>query len=136
MMFNVEWMPWIMTASAFGLVLMHGWLQGRRIKALEARLRDCTESLGRDLHALNSGSIGMGRRLVACERDVQALRTSLEELRHNDPVRIAYDEASRLVELGAGVEDLMSTCGISRPEAELVSALNSQRRSRLRAVVN
>ena len=41
-------------------------------------------------------------------------------MRQNDPLRISYDEASRLVELGADIDDLMNTCGISRPEAELV----------------
>ena len=47
----------------------------------------------------------------------------MDEMRQNDPLRISYDEAARLVDLGADIDDLMNTCGISRPEAELVSAL-------------
>ena len=51
---------------------------------------------------------------------------TLDEMRQNDPLRISYDEASRLVDLGADIDDLMNTCGISRPEAELVSALRKR----------
>jgi len=54
------------------------------------------------------------------------LRGMLDEMRQNDPLRISYDEASRLVDLGADIDDLMNTCGISRPEAELVSALRKR----------
>jgi len=33
--------------------------------------------------------------------------------------------------LGAGVDDLMNTCGISRPEAELVSALTQSKKEQV-----
>ncbi|MEC8823709.1 MAG: DUF2802 domain-containing protein, partial [Pseudomonadota bacterium] len=56
-------------------------------------------------------------------RQIHELKNTLEEMRQNDPLRISYDEAARLVDLGADIDDLMNTCGISRPEAELVSAL-------------
>jgi uncharacterized membrane protein len=70
--------------------------------------------------------MGVGQRVVQAEREIHELRGLLDEMRQNDPLRISYDEASRLVELGADVEDLMNTCGISRPEAELVSALKKK----------
>ena len=70
--------------------------------------------------------MGVGQRLVACERQLHELRNALDEMRQNDPLRISYDEAARLVDLGADIDDLMNTCGISRPEAELVSALKKR----------
>ena len=73
-----------------------------------------------------SGSMGVGQRVVTCERQLHELRGMLDEMRQNDPLRISYDEASRLVDLGADIDDLMNTCGISRPEAELVSALRKR----------
>ncbi|MCH8496888.1 MAG: DUF2802 domain-containing protein [Marinobacter sp.] len=104
--------------------MVAGQLSSRRaIKRLEAQLRERCETLGREMHSASSGTIGMGQRLIGCERQLHELRTTVEEMRQNDPLRVSYDEASRLVDLGADIEDLMNTCGISRPEAELVSAL-------------
>lgn len=118
--------PWLLTTVAFGLVAVHAILQGREIRQLRNRLKERFDTLGRELHATASGSMGVGQRLVTCERQLHELRSTLDEMRQNDPLRISYDEASRLVDLGADIDDLMNTCGISRPEAELVSALRKR----------
>ncbi len=118
--------PWLLTTVAFGLVAVHAILQGREIRQLRARLKERCDTLGRELHATASGSMGVGQRLVTCERQLHEIRSTLDEMRQNDPLRISYDEASRLVDLGADIDDLMNTCGISRPEAELVSALRKR----------
>ncbi|PSF06161.1 DUF2802 domain-containing protein [Marinobacter fuscus] len=122
-----SWFPWALTAGAIALVLVQGLLHGRRIRALQTSLKQRCDTLGRELHATTSGSLGVGQRLVNCERQLHELRHTLEEMRQNDPLRISYDEAARLVDLGADIDDLMNTCGISRPEAELVSALKKRR---------
>jgi len=77
-----------------------------------------------DVHAVSNGSVGVGRKVLALESNMLTLHNLLEDLVRNDPSRVSYTEASRLVEIGADVEDLMNSCGISRPEAELVSALS------------
>lgn len=115
--------PWALTIAALTLLCAHAWITRRQLHQLRTQLRERFESIGRELHATGSGSIGVGHRVVACERQLHELRGLMDEMRQNDPLRISYDEASRLVELGADVDDLMNTCGISRPEAELVSAL-------------
>ncbi|WP_092013303.1 DUF2802 domain-containing protein [Marinobacter daqiaonensis] len=115
--------PWAMTVFAFVLLAAQGLINSRRIARLRQQLRDNSEHLVRELNATSSGSLGVGNRLIACERQVHELRRMFDEMRQNDPLRVSYDEASRLVDLGADVDDLMNTCGISRPEAELVSAL-------------
>ena len=121
-----SWLPWCLTAVAIALVFVQGAIHGRRIRALQASVKQRCDTLGRELHATASGSMGVGQRLVACERQLHELRNSLDEMRQNDPLRISYDEAARLVDLGADIDDLMNTCGISRPEAELVSALKKR----------
>ncbi|MBZ0333934.1 DUF2802 domain-containing protein [Marinobacter sp. AL4B] len=127
MSFNIpSWLPWCLTASAIVLVLVQGVLHGRKIQSLQASLKSKCDTLGRELHATTSGSMGVGQRLVACERQLFELRNAMDEMRQNDPLRISYDEAARLVDLGADIDDLMNTCGISRPEAELVSALKKR----------
>ncbi len=119
-------LPWLLTAAAIVLVLVQGMVQRRQIRQLRNSLKERCDTLGRELHATTSGSMGVGQRLVACERQLHELRTVIDEMRQNDPLRISYDEASRLVDLGADIDDLMNTCGISRPEAELVSALRKR----------
>lgn len=121
-----NWMdvlPWAFSGVALLALALQSIILRRRLADLEHRMNQRGEDLGRDLHALSGSSMGMGRRLMETEKRLQQMQTTLEEMRQNDPLRISYDEASRLVELGADVEDLMNSCGISRPEAELVSAL-------------
>ncbi|TBW59417.1 DUF2802 domain-containing protein [Marinobacter halodurans] len=115
--------PWALTAGSLILLSVQAGLNRRRIQQLETRFRERLETVGRELHATSSGSMGVGQRVIACERSLHELRAAVDEMRQNDPLRISYDEASRLVDLGADIDDLMNTCGISRPEAELVSAL-------------
>ena len=121
-----SYLPWALTVAALSLVLVQGLILGRQVRSLKASLKERCDTLGRELHATTSGSMGVGQRLVACERQLHELRTTLGGMRQNDPLRISYDEASRLVDLGADIDDLMNTCGISRPEAELVSALRKR----------
>lgn len=121
-----SWVPWVLTIFALSLVLVQGIMQGRQIRQLRASLKSRCDTLGRELHATASGSMGVGQRVVVCERQLHELRTTIDEMRQNDPLRVSYDEASRLVDLGADIDDLMNTCGISRPEAELVSALRKR----------
>jgi hypothetical protein len=120
------YIPWVLTAAALSLVFAQGVVLGRQNRQLKATLKERCDTLGRELHATASGSMGVGQRLVVCERQLHELRSTMDEMRQNDPLRISYDEASRLVDLGADIDDLMNTCGISRPEAELVSALRKR----------
>ncbi len=120
------WAPWVLVALGFATLVTLVLLQGRQLRRMQAALKNRCDTLGRELHATASGSMGVGQRLVACERQLHELRTTITEMRQNDPLRVSYDEAARLVDLGADIDDLMNTCGISRPEAELVTALKKR----------
>lgn len=119
--------PWALTTGALVLLFIQSLMSRREVGRLKAQLKERCDALGREIHATGSGSMGVGHRVVACERQLHELRGLMDEMRQNDPLRVSYDEASRLVELGADIDDLMNTCGISRPEAELVSALKNRR---------
>ncbi|GEM_PF-171157 len=85
------------------------------------------DSFSSEVQGVSHGAMGVGRKVLNLEKQLHALTISFDEMKNNDPAKVSYSEASRLVELGAGVEDLMNTCGISRPEAELVSALTESK---------
>lgn len=87
------------------------------------------KTVNQELQAVGSGSMGVGRKLIILEKQLAELKHNQDEMVKNDPNRVSYTEATRLVELGADVEDLMNSCGISRPEAELVTALSQKNQS-------
>ena len=87
------------------------------------------KAVNQELQAIGSGSMGVGRKLIMLEKQIAELKHNQDEMVKNDPNRVSYTEATRLVELGADVEDLMNSCGISRPEAELVTALSQKSQS-------
>ena len=96
---------------------------------LTASHSELIKSMSQEQQAIASGSMGVGRKLILIEKQIAELKNSQEEMVRNDPNRVSYTEATRLVELGADVEDLMNSCGISRPEAELVTALSHKNQS-------
>lgn len=111
--------------TAISALLLGGLAQrsaSKKVKVLEKQL----DALGSELNALSHSTIGMGRRLQTVAEKHDHLEITVEEIERNDPVKVSYSEAGRLVKMGASVEELMSACGISRPEAELVSALTKQ----------
>ena len=63
-----SYLPWALTAGALALLAIQGVAQGRQIRQLKASLKDRCDTLGRELHATTSGSVGVGQRLVACGR--------------------------------------------------------------------
>ena len=87
------------------------------------------DSISKEVQGLSHGTMGVGRKVLTMEKTLEDIETVVEEIQKNDPNKVSYSEAARLVELGAGVEDLMNSCGISRPEAELVSALTTNKTS-------
>ena len=103
----------------------------RAVARSEANMAHLIDSLAAEVLAISHGSMGVGRRVLVLEKQVEQLLATIEEMQKNDPAKVSYAEAARLVELGAGVEDLMNSCGISRPEAELVSALTESKKGKI-----
>jgi biopolymer transport protein ExbB/TolQ len=82
-----------------------------------------TYKLRHDFDAMSKSNFGMGRcvkkleqRLIENERK-PSLATSDEAL---------YQQAQRLVGMGASADDLVSSCGVARAEAELLVSMNRQ----------
>jgi len=99
----------------------------RSISKSEKNIADMVDGLSKEVQGISHGAMGVGRKVLSMEKKIEALESTIEEIQKNDPNKVSYSEAARLVELGAGVEDLMNSCGISRPEAELVSALTASK---------
>lgn len=81
------------------------------------------QKLKQDIDAISSSTVGVGRtikkleqRLAEAERK-PALATTDEAL---------YQQAQRLVNMGASADDLVTSCGVARAEAELLVSMNKQ----------
>lgn len=100
-------------------------LQQEASHALEQRLRE----VSRRLDAYLTGSIRMGEELHELRRVVAPLPDKLNQMEQRDPTSFSFTQAARLVGMGASVDDLTQSCGLSRAEAELVSKLHQTPRT-------
>lgn len=97
-----------------------------RVKRQERRHQALINVLRNEIRAMTNGSIGMGNRLLAIEHKLDITVEKQQELENRDPGVLAYNQAARLMEMGADVDDLVRSCGIGRPEAELMALLHRE----------
>lgn len=99
------------------------WL---RIRRQEKRHQVLINVLRNEIQGMTGSSIGMGKRLMTVEQKLDIAVEKQHELENRDPGVLAYNQAARLMEMGAGVDDLVKSCGIGRPEAELMALLHRE----------
>ena len=56
-----SYLPWALTVAALSLVFVQGLVLGRQVRSLRATLKERCDTLGRELHATTSGSMGVGQ---------------------------------------------------------------------------
>jgi hypothetical protein len=98
----------------------------RRLQQHERKHQALINVLRNEIHAMTNSSIGMGRRLIGVEQKLNLTADKQLELENRDPSALAYNQATRLMEMGADVDDLVQNCGIGRPEAELMALLHKE----------
>lgn len=91
-----------------------------RDAARDARIKE----LGKRLDAYLTGSIRMGEELHELRRIVAPLPDKVSQIEQRDPSSLSFTQAARLVGMGASVDDLTQSCGLSQAEAELISRLH------------
>ncbi len=101
----------------------------RRMRHYERQQQALINVLRNEIRSMTSGSIGMGRRLMDAERRLNITVEKQQELENRDPGVLAYNQAAKLMEMGGNVDDLVKSCGIGRPEAELMALLHRELQS-------
>ncbi len=92
-------------------------IRDRRIKEVDSRLDTFLD-----------GSVRMGDQLHELSRLVTPLPDRITQLEQRDPNNFSFSQAAKLVGMGASVDDLTQSCGLSQSEAELMSKLHQARR--------
>lgn len=98
----------------------------RKLQQHQRQYEALINVLRNEIQALTSSSIGMGHRLMDVEKQLNITTEKQQELVNRDPGVLAYNQAARLMEMGADVDDLVKNCGIGRPEAELMALLHKE----------
>lgn len=84
--------------------------------------------LNDDVSALCSGAAGVGGHLNKIEQKVKRVLERQDQLDMRDPIERTFNQATRMVRQGATVDELISTCGLARAEAELLMLLHRAQR--------
>lgn len=87
-------------------------------------LRRDLEALKQDLDALCTGAKGVGSHLSRIDRQLARLHERQDQLEQRDSAHREYDQAVRLIQRGADVDEIIDRCNLVRAEAELLLRLN------------
>ena len=99
----------------------------KKIRKLSQVQFETDNNQKKQVQVLASGSIGMGRRLVAIEKKLNIAVERQSEIMSKEG-NVSYNRAMELLAMGATVDDLVSKCGLIRAEAELISLLHKESR--------
>lgn len=107
-----------------GVLVLHRRLR-LRLQACEAELR----ALRMDFAALSTANTGVGKELGQLEQHVRRIAERQDQFELRDGGNRSYAQAIRMVQNGADVKDLMTTCALTRGEAELLVMLHGMKRA-------
>ncbi|WP_085723327.1 DUF2802 domain-containing protein [Pseudomonas sp. R37(2017)] len=100
----------------------------KQIAAQQAKadaLRDQRiKDLGKRVDDYQNGNVRMGEDLHELRAIVAPLPDKLAQLEQRDPTSLSFAQAARLVGMGASVNELTQSCGLTQAEAELMSKLH------------
>lgn len=88
------------------------------------------QKLMREVAASSSGSVGMGQRLLAMEKRLQANTTKQPEKidYYNDDEFQPYSQAAQMFKMGMDCDEVARRCGLSRAEASLLEMMQKSSR--------
>lgn len=110
--------------AALAAALLGQRRAARQQKEQGARLDDRIDKLTHRLTEYQQGNIRMGEELIALREKLTQLELKQQRLEQHDVKNLPYNQATRLVSMGASLDDLIQSCGLSRSEAELMLKLH------------
>lgn len=117
----------ILWAVTLGMFLSHTKRQ-RKLDAerdeADAQRDQRLREVVRRLDNYQGGTVRMGEALHELRAIVAPLPDKLTALEQRDPSTLSFAQAARLVGMGASVEELTQSCGLTQAEAQLMSKLH------------
>ncbi|MEB0206688.1 DUF2802 domain-containing protein [Pseudomonas sp. CCC3.1] len=105
------------------------YVRKQRVAAAQQAVADAQrdrrlKELSRRLDTYQNGNVQMGEELHEMRSVVAPLPEKLTRLEQRDPTSLSFDQAARLVGMGASVDELTQSCGLTQAEAELMSKMH------------
>jgi len=82
------------------------------------------KELARRVDHYQDGTVRMGEELQELRVLVEPLPDKLTRIEQRDPTSLSFAQAARLVGMGASVDELTHSCGLTQAEAELMSKMH------------
>lgn len=126
----LQYLPWLTLVLAFVFFIISCLLiqkQTKKSHALELLLKSLlanNELFKQQFIELHSGSIGIGKKIQQLETLIKKTQENQQNLVDQAPENRLYTRATKMVELGASIEELMTECELPRAEAELLLNLH------------
>ena len=111
------------------LAMFLAYIRGQRLIAAQQAegdaLRDQRiKDLAKRVDNYQNGIVRMGEDLHELRAVVSPLPDKLATLEQRDPSSLSFAQAARLVGMGASVDELTQSCGLTQAEAQLMSKLH------------
>lgn len=111
------------------LAMFLAYIRGQRLIAAQQAQSDALrdqriKELAKRVDNYQNGSVRMGEDLHELRAIVAPLPDKLVQLEQRDPSSLSFAQAARLVGMGASVDELTQSCGLTQAEAELMSKLH------------
>ncbi|MDP2380404.1 MAG: DUF2802 domain-containing protein [Pseudohongiella sp.] len=115
----------LMFASTLVIVFqgMFFFLHTRQISVLKDELSRIANEQQTALTANAKSLVKLQATITVLEKKLNRTVQRQQDLENKDAGSLTYEQASKLIELGAAPEDLVRTCGLSQAEAHLVSLM-------------
>lgn len=112
-------------AAVSVVALVIAILSLQRVRQQAGENEKLIQKLMRDVAASSSGSVGMGQRLLAMEKRLQASANKKPEKidYYNDDEFQPYSQAAQMFKLGMDCDEVARRCGLSRAEASLLEMM-------------
>jgi hypothetical protein len=100
------------------------------VQQLEAdSLRDQRiRELARRLENYQGGTVKMGEELHELRSIIALLPDKITALEQRDPSTLSFAQAARLVGMGASIDELTQSCGLTQAEAQLMTKMHGGNR--------
>ncbi|QFU23465.1 DUF2802 domain-containing protein [Shewanella eurypsychrophilus] len=122
----------VFVIACFGFVLYQYKQTNKlrtKVEALSLLVKESDrqrETVKRELQELRSGTIGVGKRMLELEKRTEKQDARLDETSQQDPQARLYSRALKMVDLGAGIDELIAECELPKAEAELILRLHGK----------
>tara|TARA_B100001094_G_scaffold10059_1_gene9094 strand:+ start:2911 stop:3330 length:420 start_codon:yes stop_codon:yes gene_type:complete len=131
-----EWLYVLVSIALACTILVQAIIQYRKFKSIHTKLAAVTlivkdqskqtELIKTQLHELRSGSLGVGKRVLALQEHIDTCQTQIEEMQLQDPDAKIYSRALKMVGLGAELDEIIRECELPQAEVELLIRLHRQ----------